>query len=84
MKDLDGPLRDRSNCDLDLEERKVTSVSGSTELVDFGNFDKPKELKIGFSLSLDKRIRLINLLRSYLDVLTWSYEDMLGLNPSIV
>ena len=28
--------------------------------------------------------RLINLLRSYLDVFAWSYEDMLGLDPSIV
>ena len=25
--------------------------------------------------------RLIDLLRSYLDVFSWSYEDMLGLDP---
>ncbi|RVW45382.1 hypothetical protein CK203_107383 [Vitis vinifera] len=52
--------------------------------VDFGTSDQPKELKIGSSLSLDERSKLINLLRSYLDVFTWSYEDMLGLDPSIV
>ncbi|RVX07120.1 Retrovirus-related Pol polyprotein from transposon 297 [Vitis vinifera] len=32
----------------------------------------------------DERDRLIHLLRSYLDVFAWSYEDMSGLDPSIV
>ena len=82
--DLDGPLSSQSNCDLDSEERKVTPVSSSTDLVDFGTSNRPKELKIGSSLSLDERSRLINLVRSYLDVFAWSYEDMSGLNPSIV
>ncbi|RVW83205.1 Transposon Ty3-I Gag-Pol polyprotein [Vitis vinifera] len=44
----------------------------------------PRELKIGSPLSTDERDRLIHLLRSYLDVFAWSYEDMLGLDPSIV
>ena len=30
------------------------------------------------------RSRLIDLLKSYLDVFAWSYEDMPGLNSSIV
>ena len=84
MRNLDGPLSGQSDCDSDLEERKVTPVSGSTESVDFRTFDQPRELKIGSSLSLDERKRLINLIRSYLDVFVWSYEDMLRLDPSIV
>ncbi|RVW49172.1 hypothetical protein CK203_087496 [Vitis vinifera] len=32
----------------------------------------------------DERNRLIHLLKSYLDVFTWSYKDMLGLDPSII
>ena len=80
----DGPLSDQSDFDFDSEERKVTPVSSSTELVDFETPDHPKELKIGTSLSPDERSRLIDLLRSYLDVFAWSYEDMLGLDPSIV
>ena len=35
-------------------------------------------------LSIDERDSLAQLLRSYLDVFAWSYEDMLGLDPSIV
>ena len=82
--DPNNPLSGNSNCDSNSEEMKVTPVFGSAESVDFGTSDQPKELKIGSSLSLDERSRLIDLLRSYLDVFTWSYEDMLGLDPSIV
>ncbi|RVW43548.1 Transposon Ty3-I Gag-Pol polyprotein [Vitis vinifera] len=49
-------------------ERKVTPVSGSTKSVDFRTSDQPRELKIGSSLSLNEISRLIDLLRSYLDV----------------
>ena len=84
MGDLDGPLSGQSDYDSNLEERKVTPIFGSTKSVDFGTFDQPGELKIGSSLSLDERSRLVNLLRSYLDVFAWSYEDMSGLDPSIV
>ena len=63
---------------------KVAPIFGSIELIDFGTPDQPRELRIGYSLSLDERSRLINLLRSYLDVFAWSYEDMSGLDPTIV
>ena len=68
----------------DIEDRKVTPVSGRTELIDFGVPDQPREIRIGSSLSHDERSRLIDLLRSYLDVFAWSYEDMPGLDPTIV
>ena len=53
-------------------------------MVDFGTPDRPKEIRIGSSLSLDERSRLIDLLRSYLDVFAWSYEDMSGLDSSLM
>ncbi|KAL6325084.1 hypothetical protein AAG906_022651 [Vitis piasezkii] len=84
MGNPDGPLSGQSDCDSDSEERKVTPISGSTESVDFGTSNQPKELKIGSSLSLDERSRLINLLRSYLYVFVWSYDDMPCLDPFIV
>ena len=82
MGNPNGPLSGQSGCDSDSEERKVTPISGSTESADFGTSDQPRELKTGFSLSLDKRSKLINLLRPYLDVFAWSYEDMPSLDPS--
>ena len=53
-------------------------------MIDFEAQDQPKEIRIGSSLSPDERSRLIDLLRSYLDVFAWSYEDMPGLDPNIV
>ena len=84
VRDPDDPLSGQLDCDSDSEERKVTPVSDSAESMDFGTSNQPKELKIGSSLSLDKRCRLIELLRSYMDVFAWSYEDMPSLDPSIV
>ncbi|KAL6322892.1 hypothetical protein AAG906_021026 [Vitis piasezkii] len=46
--------------------------------------DQPRELKIGLPLFTDEMNKLIHLLRSYLDVFAWSYEDMLRLDSSIV
>ena len=82
--DTDDPLDGQSECDSDIEDEKVTPISGSTELIDFGAPDQPREIRIGSSLSLDERSRLIDLLRSYLDIFACSYEDMPGLDPSIV
>ncbi|RVW58211.1 Transposon Tf2-12 polyprotein [Vitis vinifera] len=82
--DTDDPLGGQSECDSDTEDRKVTPISSSTELIDFGAPDQPREIRIGSSLSPDERSRLIDLLRSYLDVFAWSYEDMPGLDPTIV
>ena len=45
VDDVRGPddlLSDQSDLDSDSEERKVTPVSSSTELVDFGTPDKPR------------------------------------------
>ena len=82
--DTDDPLGGKSESNSNTEDRKVTPVSGSTKLIDFGVPDQPKEIRIGSSLSPGKRSGLIDLLTSYLDVFAWSYEDMPGLDPTIV
>ena len=61
--DTDEPLGGQSECDSDTKDRKVTPISSSTELIDFGAPDKPREIRIDSSLSPDERSRLINLLR---------------------
>ena len=64
--------------------QRVSPITGDTKIVDFGTTDQPRELKFGSDLSTDERERFIQLLGSYLDVFAWSYEDMPGLDPSIV
>ena len=82
--DTDDSLGGKSESNSNTKDRKVTLVSGRIELIDFGVPDQPKEIRIGSSLSLDERSGLIDLLRSYLDVFAWSYEDMLSLDPTII
>ena len=84
MGDTDDHLGGQSECDSDTEDKKVTQITGSIEFIDFGTPDQPREIMIGSSLSPSERSRLINMLRSYLDVFAWSYEDMLSLDSSIV
>ena len=76
--------RDSSGHDLDLIDVRVSPTTGDVETIDFGTKDQLRELKIGSSLFTNERDRLIHLLRSYLYVFAWSYEDMLGLDLSII
>ena len=73
--------------DSDPIDQRVSLAIRDTEIVDFGIADQPRELRIGLDLSTDERDILIQLLRSYLDVFAWSYEDMsalIHLSSSIV
>ncbi|RVW35306.1 Transposon Tf2-12 polyprotein [Vitis vinifera] len=89
--DIDGEIAQHdsdddssSASDSDPIDQRVSPAVGDTEIVDFGTTDQPRELRIGSDLSTDERDSLIQLLRSYLDVFAWSYEDMPGLDPSII
>ena len=84
MGDTNDPLGGQSGSNYDTEDKKVTLVSDSTEWIDFGVPNQPIEIRIGSSLSPDEKSKLIDMLRSYLDVFAWSYEDMPGLDPTIV
>ena len=78
------PDRNSFDHDSDPVDERVSPATGDVETVDFGTEDQPRELKISSPLSTDERDKLIHLLMSYLDVFTWSYEDMPGFNPLLV
>ena len=61
--DTYDPLIGQSECDSDTEDRKVTPIIGSIELIDFRTPYQPREIRIGSSLSPDERSRLIDLLK---------------------
>ena len=65
-------------------DQRVSLDTGDTQIVDFGTADQPRELRIGLDLSTDEKDNLVQLLRSYLDVFSWFYEDIPGLDPSII
>src|SRR3954465_13422333 len=49
--------------------------------IDLGDGVTPKPIFVGERLSPDERDDLINLIREYIDVFAWNYEDMSGLDP---
>ncbi|RVW88228.1 Retrovirus-related Pol polyprotein from transposon 297 [Vitis vinifera] len=78
MGDTDDPLSGQSECDSnsDTEDRKVTPISGSIDLIDFRAPDQTRELRIDSFLSSDERSRLIDLL-SLKDDFPLPHIDML-------
>ena len=51
--------------------------------VNLGSQDHPKPIFISESLSLTERKELMVLIRDYIDVFAWNYEDMPGLDPQV-
>ena len=74
----------RSDSDHNFTDERISPPFDDLEIVDLGTTDQPRELRISTTLSADERDSLLRLLRSYLDIFAWSYEDMPGLDPSIV
>ena len=73
-----------STSDSSPSDQRVSFTIRDAGIVDFGTTDQPRELRIGLDLFIDEKNGLVQLLRSYLDVFAWSYEDMSVLDPSIV
>ena len=54
------------------------------EIINLGTEDARKEIKIGAALKEDVKRRLIEMLREYVEIFAWSYQDMPGLDTDIV
>lgn len=51
--------------------------------INMGNEDHPKPIFISKSLTPEEKDNLVSLLREYINVFAWSFEDMPGLNPQV-
>ena len=74
----------RSDSDHSFTDERVSPPFDDLETIDLGTASQPREMRIGTTLSTDERDSLLRLLRSYLVVFAWPYEDMSSLDPSIV
>jgi hypothetical protein len=54
------------------------------EVINLGNKQEKKELKIGTLVTTEERNRLVSLLHKYADVFAWTYTDMPDLDTDIV
>ena len=69
---------------LEQEEKIIQPFQEPMEVVNLGSEGEVKEIKIGALLDDSVKTRLIELLREYVDVFAWSYQDMPGLDTDIV
>ena len=53
-------------------------------MVNLGIDDEKKEVKIGASLDSSVKEEITDLLREYVDIFAWSYQDMPDLSTEIV
>ena len=56
------------------EKKAIQPYKESLETINLGSEKEPKEVKIGASLHLDEKSRLIELLEEYVDIFAWSYQ----------
>ena len=66
------------------EERSIQPYKEPLETVNLGSEEERKEVKVGALLSSAVKESLTELLEEFSDVFTWSYQDMPGLDTSIV
>ena len=68
--------------DVHFEQRKPPTEDKVVQ-VNMGNEANPKPIFISDSLSSQEKEDLILLIREYIDVFAWNYEDMPGLDPQV-
>ena len=66
-----------------IEEKEEDKVE-ALEIVELVKGEVTKTTKIGTTLSLEMRVRLVQFLKENLDVFAWSHEDMLGISPRVI
>ena len=69
---------------LTMEDRQILPHQEVIELINLRTGDEKKEVKIGSSLDAFAKKEITDLLKEYVDIFAWFYQDMLGLSTKIV
>src|SRR3954467_1120276 len=69
---------------LEQEEKTIQPHEEPIEIINLGNDEEKKEVKIGVDLEDSVKQRLIQMLQDYVEIFAWSYKDMPGLDTDIV
>jgi hypothetical protein len=69
---------------LNQEKKSIQPHQEAVELINLGTNEEKREIKIGALLEASIKERVIDLLKEYVDIFAWSYQDMPGLDPEIV
>src|SRR3954466_10427200 len=66
------------------EERAILPHKEPLEKINLGSEEDKKKVTSGSLLDADIKSKLTDLLKEYVDVFAWSYQDMPGLDTNIV
>ena len=69
---------------LQQEERAIQPHEEPVDTINLGTEEDRKEVKVGSNLEPSVKQRLIQILHDYVEVFSWSYEDMPGLDTDIL
>ena len=69
---------------LAMEDKQILPHQEVTELVNLGTDNEKKKVKIGSSLDSSVKKEIVDLLKEYIDIFAWSYQDVSGLSTEIV
>ena len=69
---------------LAMEDKQILPYQEVTKLVNLGTNNEKKKVKIGSSLDSSAKKEIVDLLKEYVDIFAWSYQDMSGLSTEIV
>jgi len=69
---------------VEQEARELKPHQEDVEVIDLGDENEKKEVKIGTGMMKEIQGQLCALLREFRDIFAWSYRDMPGLDPDIV
>ena len=69
---------------LQQEEQVIQPHEEPVEVLNLGTDEDRKEIKIGVGLESNVKERLVQMLRDYIEIFAWSYEDIPGLDNDIV
>ena len=69
---------------LQQEERAILPHEELLDTINLGTEEDKKEIKIGFNLESSVKEHLIQLLHDYVEIFSWSYKNMSGLDTDIV
>ena len=69
---------------VEQEGRELKPHQEDVEVINLGDENGKKEVKIGTGMTKEIQGKLCALLREFRDIFAWSYQDMPRLDPDIV
>jgi hypothetical protein len=74
---------DVGNKEMHKEEESKTKV-GETISLNIGTPNSPNNVNIGSQCTDEEKLKFTNLLHEFQDVFSWSYEDLLGFDSTLI